>query len=276
MLVRGKREIPEKNRRPAASSGTIPTCVNPGATPNGESNPIRLYGRRVLQPLRHHIHERFGGGVGGGIWKAITIEVFIVHKGEVWSSAGMQGRGNGRSSRKPTDQRHRPAQFPRVKVRESNPVLLGRRRWLDFSPPTKANRVRFLVGSLPENRAGPWRWSAGFPCDLPLPPPLHSDAASYLPHSTLIGSQDLDCSSCRLKQAQTEQLFLAACFFPQLFPSARYCVCYLSISGGGGRPGIPEDSVLAEAIDFRKAHSLAHGSCFRMRYAHHASTPRLL
>ncbi|KAJ8877551.1 hypothetical protein PR048_022006 [Dryococelus australis] len=28
-----KREIPEKTRRPAASSGTIPACENPGATP---------------------------------------------------------------------------------------------------------------------------------------------------------------------------------------------------------------------------------------------------
>ncbi|KAJ8883045.1 hypothetical protein PR048_014884 [Dryococelus australis] len=29
----GKREIPEKTRRPAVSSGAIPTCENPGATP---------------------------------------------------------------------------------------------------------------------------------------------------------------------------------------------------------------------------------------------------
>ncbi|KAJ8895109.1 hypothetical protein PR048_000434 [Dryococelus australis] len=32
---RGKREIPEKTRRPAASSSTIPTCENPGANPPG-------------------------------------------------------------------------------------------------------------------------------------------------------------------------------------------------------------------------------------------------
>ncbi|KAJ8880342.1 hypothetical protein PR048_016809 [Dryococelus australis] len=32
---RGKREIPEKTRRPVASSGTIPTCKSPGATPPG-------------------------------------------------------------------------------------------------------------------------------------------------------------------------------------------------------------------------------------------------
>ncbi|KAJ8895241.1 hypothetical protein PR048_000566 [Dryococelus australis] len=34
MKCRGKREVPEKTRRPAASSGTIPTCENPGATPS--------------------------------------------------------------------------------------------------------------------------------------------------------------------------------------------------------------------------------------------------
>ncbi|KAJ8866582.1 hypothetical protein PR048_032441 [Dryococelus australis] len=33
--VRGKWEIPEKTRRPAASYGTIPTCENPRATPPG-------------------------------------------------------------------------------------------------------------------------------------------------------------------------------------------------------------------------------------------------
>ncbi|KAJ8876780.1 hypothetical protein PR048_021227 [Dryococelus australis] len=32
---RGKREISEKTRRPAASSGTVPTCENPGAIPPG-------------------------------------------------------------------------------------------------------------------------------------------------------------------------------------------------------------------------------------------------
>ncbi|KAJ8876080.1 hypothetical protein PR048_023989 [Dryococelus australis] len=31
----GKREIPDKTRRPAASSATIPTCEYPGATPSG-------------------------------------------------------------------------------------------------------------------------------------------------------------------------------------------------------------------------------------------------
>ncbi|KAJ8880239.1 hypothetical protein PR048_016705 [Dryococelus australis] len=33
------------------------------------------------------------------------------------SSAGMKGRGNGRSPRKPADQRHRPVRFPHAKIR---------------------------------------------------------------------------------------------------------------------------------------------------------------
>ncbi|KAJ8894709.1 hypothetical protein PR048_000016 [Dryococelus australis] len=35
MKGRGKREIPEKIRRPAASYGMIPTCENLGETPPG-------------------------------------------------------------------------------------------------------------------------------------------------------------------------------------------------------------------------------------------------
>ncbi|KAJ8874417.1 hypothetical protein PR048_025266 [Dryococelus australis] len=35
MQGHGKGEIPEKTCRPAASSNTIPTCENPGATPPG-------------------------------------------------------------------------------------------------------------------------------------------------------------------------------------------------------------------------------------------------
>ncbi|KAJ8871055.1 hypothetical protein PR048_027359 [Dryococelus australis] len=50
-----------------------------------------------------------------------------------WSSAGMKGRGNGRSPRKPANQRHRPPRFPHAKIREqpcreSNPFRLGGRR----------------------------------------------------------------------------------------------------------------------------------------------------
>ncbi|KAJ8871753.1 hypothetical protein PR048_028090 [Dryococelus australis] len=35
MQEKGKRETPEKRRQPAASSGTIPTCENPGVARPG-------------------------------------------------------------------------------------------------------------------------------------------------------------------------------------------------------------------------------------------------
>ncbi|KAJ8897327.1 hypothetical protein PR048_002673 [Dryococelus australis] len=53
---RGKREIPEKksNHRPAASSGTIPTCENPGATHTGiePGSPWWETSRLTAQPPR--------------------------------------------------------------------------------------------------------------------------------------------------------------------------------------------------------------------------------
>ncbi|KAJ8869279.1 hypothetical protein PR048_030851 [Dryococelus australis] len=69
----------------------------------------------------------------GWIWAAFNIEILRADQGEarlVWSSAGMQGCGNGRSPRRPADQRHRPARFPHAEIRErprkeSNPVRLG-------------------------------------------------------------------------------------------------------------------------------------------------------
>ncbi|KAJ8897553.1 hypothetical protein PR048_002902 [Dryococelus australis] len=66
---------------------------------------------------------------------------------------------------------------------------------LACSPSTKANRFQSPAGSLrifvSGNRAGRCRWSLGFLGDLPFRPPLHSSAAPFSPHFTLIGSQDL-------------------------------------------------------------------------------------
>ncbi|KAJ8894702.1 hypothetical protein PR048_000009 [Dryococelus australis] len=47
MRGRGKREHPEKTRRPGTSSGTIPTCENSGVNRPG-MNPFRLDGRRAV------------------------------------------------------------------------------------------------------------------------------------------------------------------------------------------------------------------------------------
>ncbi|KAJ8893560.1 hypothetical protein PR048_006159 [Dryococelus australis] len=62
-------------------------------------------------------------------------------------------------------------------------VLRSHGIWSDYSPTT--------------NRAGRRRWSACFLGDLPFAPPLHSVATPYLPHFTLIESQDLDVKSAQ-------------------------------------------------------------------------------
>ncbi|KAJ8866338.1 hypothetical protein PR048_032181 [Dryococelus australis] len=45
------------------------------------------------------------------------------------------------------------------------------------------------------NRAGRCRWSAGFLWHLPFPPPLHSGAAPFSPHFTIVSSKDLAVKS---------------------------------------------------------------------------------
>ncbi|KAJ8880390.1 hypothetical protein PR048_016859 [Dryococelus australis] len=66
--------------------------------------------------------------------------------------------------------------------------------WLDCSPTSKANRVQSPAGLLLDFRTrGYCRTKplvAGFSRDLPFPPPLHSGAAPFSPHFTLIGSRD--------------------------------------------------------------------------------------
>ncbi|KAJ8877457.1 hypothetical protein PR048_021912 [Dryococelus australis] len=67
---------------------------------------------------------------------------------------------------------------------------------IDHSPSTKANRVKFPAGPLPDFRK--WescRTMPGFLGDLLLPTSLHSGAAPYLPRFTIIDSQDFDVKS---------------------------------------------------------------------------------
>ncbi|KAJ8869645.1 hypothetical protein PR048_028638 [Dryococelus australis] len=81
--------------------------------------------------------------------------------------------------------------------RESNPVRLGGRRvWLDYSPSTKVNQVRFLAGSTPDFRRRLRRRTktllGGFSRGSPVSPPLHSGTAPYPPRFTPFGSLDRD------------------------------------------------------------------------------------
>ncbi|KAJ8888334.1 hypothetical protein PR048_007821 [Dryococelus australis] len=60
MKGRGKREIPEKTRRPVASSGTIPTCDNPGMIRPGTCKwALALYMVACIQKISKH-RRRYG------------------------------------------------------------------------------------------------------------------------------------------------------------------------------------------------------------------------
>ncbi|KAJ8866865.1 hypothetical protein PR048_032727 [Dryococelus australis] len=70
-------------------------------------------------------------------------------------------------------------------------------QWLDYSPPTKLNRIRFPARPSPDFRicAGRCRWLAGFLEDLPFPPSLHSGAAPHSPRFILVGSREIAVKS---------------------------------------------------------------------------------
>ncbi|KAJ8878841.1 hypothetical protein PR048_019430 [Dryococelus australis] len=89
---------------------------------------------------------------------------------------------------------HTPLRYSRHLLNLPEPRATVAER-LDWSLPTKANRVQPPAGSLrsfaSRNRARRCSWSAGFLGNLPFPPPLHFGTAVYSPHFTFIGSQDL-------------------------------------------------------------------------------------
>ncbi|KAJ8874130.1 hypothetical protein PR048_024972 [Dryococelus australis] len=66
--------------------------------------------------------------------------------------------------------------------------------WLDYSPPTKVNRVRFPTeppGDFHMRESGrTMTLVGGFSRGSPVPPPLHSGAPPSLPHFPLAGDQD--------------------------------------------------------------------------------------
>ncbi|KAJ8871875.1 hypothetical protein PR048_028215 [Dryococelus australis] len=57
MKGRGKWEIPEETRLQVASSGTIPTCENPGATPPGIKPGSQRFEARSLTTTPPRPHE---------------------------------------------------------------------------------------------------------------------------------------------------------------------------------------------------------------------------
>ncbi|KAJ8879110.1 hypothetical protein PR048_019716 [Dryococelus australis] len=112
----GKREIPEKIRPLAASSGTISTCKNP------RGDPIRLADLN---------NEVLRSGY------EVTLEC--------------KSRGNGKFPRKPADQLHRSARLPHAKSGSGPAENRGGggtvAEWLACPPPTTVNRAQSPAGS---------------------------------------------------------------------------------------------------------------------------------
>ncbi|KAJ8882627.1 hypothetical protein PR048_014439 [Dryococelus australis] len=79
----GKREIPEKTRRPAASSGTIPTCVKAGNEPRGEYSdrwttaaPADVVHRRLVRGLHGRVTPQLSIAATA-MWAAWFRDTFI-------------------------------------------------------------------------------------------------------------------------------------------------------------------------------------------------------
>ncbi|KAJ8870569.1 hypothetical protein PR048_029592 [Dryococelus australis] len=78
-------------------------------------------------------------------------------------------------------------------------LLASHQREPVFNPRPGLSRI-FARG----NRAG--QWSVGLLEDLPLTPPLHSGAAPYSPHFTLICSQDLDVTATQFSPLHSKTM----------------------------------------------------------------------
>ncbi|KAJ8898441.1 hypothetical protein PR048_003801 [Dryococelus australis] len=178
-------EVPEKTRRPAASSGTIPHAeVNPRATPLG-LNLVRLGGRQVFRRISNKLE-----------WKSRKRQAVLQRR---VGGGGSQAKGVRIVARRVVQERMSDL---------SKGGTVAER--LDCSPPTKENRVQSpgrvtpgfsQVVIVPDDVAG----RRVFLGDIQFLPPLHSGAVPSSPHYTLIGSQDLVVKSRLNLSTQLEQ-----------------------------------------------------------------------
>ncbi|KAJ8878087.1 hypothetical protein PR048_022554 [Dryococelus australis] len=206
MKGREKRDIPEKTHRPAASSGTIPTCENPGVTrPEIEPSSHSWEAGDIPLIFQKNVHSIVYSNPA--VWREIELAeeenkircraaVFpgcLCHFGSQSVSKRARTRQSGRKLHAAEVARLLTARRRRSRAGlDPLPTVAER---IDCSPPTNTNRVRSPAGSLrilaSWNRAGRCRWFAGFLKDLQFPQPLHSSAAPFSPHFTLIGYQDI-------------------------------------------------------------------------------------
>ncbi|KAJ8867255.1 hypothetical protein PR048_031054 [Dryococelus australis] len=268
---RGKREIAEKTRRPAASSVTNPTCENSDAVGRGEVVPSSILecplGKCVIPPAcpwEGGQQERRGRDRTAEAWKRHTrahCQLFLLteelNKTSILRSLASftliidaRSRKHETSSKRGSDKGDTathiqlryghyaqgsalsssqqrsgavddPSRTVIIKrgstVRDTTaytghqygltglqhtgtPLVAAVVWWLDFSPPNNAKRVRFparlppefsCVGIVPDDAAGQRVFSGISRFALPL----HSGAAPYSYHFTLIGSQDIAVKS---------------------------------------------------------------------------------
>ncbi|KAJ8867542.1 hypothetical protein PR048_031344 [Dryococelus australis] len=175
MKGRGKREIPEKTRRPTALSGTIPTCKNPVTQPGiepGSSWCTNLINLKSILPCNLSVYaaqqEHFTPVQHSALRLVAMAHLISVAESPLslphFSASKVQN-----SSRQTTP-------FP-----PSHPIttthLPPRKTGLDFQ------RDRSQI-----SHAG---ISAGFLGDLRFPPPFHSGAAPYSSSSSTLNTSKL-------------------------------------------------------------------------------------
>ncbi|KAJ8876830.1 hypothetical protein PR048_021277 [Dryococelus australis] len=165
----GELEIPEKTRRPVESSATIPAGEYPRATSPG------------IEPAVINFTTN----------KYVSINLYLVYKSCVC-----------RGYVTPASLFFLYEHVFKFKQTHSVPLRGTLTERLACSPSTKAIRVQSPAGSLRVfacgNRAGRYRWSAGYLGDLQFSPSFHSVVAPY--SITLIGSRDLGVESRQSQQ----------------------------------------------------------------------------
>ncbi|KAJ8865829.1 hypothetical protein PR048_033351 [Dryococelus australis] len=193
--VGGKREIPERTRRPAASPGSIPTCENPVMgtdiwllQPNAyavsnKQQQMKCSGLHRGRAHKHTVrieHVASDNCIFGHLFYAGKFQDSLY-------SETLELRSHFRDWKS-----HFAGVFSRITDTQCRNYLVLIGPVIVKTTRLAPRRARFGFRRI---FARGNRWSAGFLRDLPFPPPLHSGAASYSPRFTLIGSQDNDVKS---------------------------------------------------------------------------------
>ncbi|KAJ8880544.1 hypothetical protein PR048_017014 [Dryococelus australis] len=234
MQWRGKRDIPEKTRRPATSSGTIPAHKNPGVTPSGSEpgSPRRDASELQTFPPTKEVTSFSPSPVffppaspQGDFSRASACLCQVV-------TSKKESRATPRY--KPTTLRSTHPS-PELTKRPENKITKITRKSLDSLFEIKRDRggvvVRLLAShpgetvSTPSgvtpgfsnvwDRTGRRHFSADFLGGLPFPSPLHSGDCPRYSHFLLISYQCLDIKSppkslysteIKLRQNTSQQL----------------------------------------------------------------------